>query len=133
MFDGTGKGPLPAGSVIQMPYYGIGAASNSNGRLDGNYGSTTDIFSGVNSNYEAVVAAVSHRFARRLQFNVNYTWSHALDYGENNTTFTNQNSLMDPFNLRAEYGNSNQNVSNRVSLMECMKRLPVSTESLAIC
>jgi hypothetical protein len=112
--DSTGSGPLPAGTVIQMPYYGTGATSNSNGRLDGNYGSTTDIFSGVNSNYEALVATVSHRFSHRLQFNVNYTWSHALDYGENNTTFTNQNSLLDPFNLRAEYGNSNQNVPNRI-------------------
>lgn len=112
--DSTGTGPLPAGTVIQMPYYGVGATSNPNGRLDGNYGSTTNIFSGVNSNYEALVATVSHRFTHHLQFNVNYTWSHALDYGENNTTFTNQNSLLDPFNQRAEYGNSNQNVPNRI-------------------
>lgn len=112
--DNTGVGPLTAGTVVQLPYYSIGATSNSNGRLDGNYGSTTDIFSGVNSNYEALVAAVSHRFSHRLQFNVNYTWSHALDFGENNTTFTNQNSLLDPFKLRAEYGNSNQNVPNRI-------------------
>ncbi len=112
--DSTGKGPVPSGTVIQLPYYSVGATSNSNGRLDGNYGSTTDIFSGVNSNYEALVASISHRFTHRLQFNANYTWSHALDYGENNTTFTNTNSLLDPFNLRAEYGNSNQNVPNRI-------------------
>jgi outer membrane receptor protein involved in Fe transport len=112
--DNTGAGPLSAGTVVQLPYYSVGATPNSNGRLDGNYGSTTDIFSGVNSNYEALVASLSHRFTHHLQFNVNYTWSHALDYGENNTTFTNTNSLLDPFNLHAEYGNSNQNVPNRI-------------------
>jgi outer membrane receptor protein involved in Fe transport len=112
--DSTGKGPVTPGSVINLPYYSIGSTPNSNGRLDGNYGSTTDIFSGVNSNYEALVVAVSHRFSNHLQFNANYTWSHALDFGENNTTFTNANSLLDPFNLRAEYGNSNQNVPNRI-------------------
>lgn len=112
--DNTGAGPMPAGSVVSLPYYSIGATPNSNGRLDGNYGSTTDIFSGVNSNYEALVASLSHRFTHHLQFNFNYTWSHALDFGENNTTFTNTNSLLDPFNQRAEYGNSNQNVPNRI-------------------
>jgi carboxypeptidase family protein len=112
--DSTGKGPVPSGTVIKLPYYSIVPTPNSNGRLDGNFGSTTDIFSGVNSNYEALVASISHRLNHHLQFNANYTWSHALDYGENNTTFTNTNSLLDPFNLRSEYGNSNQNVPNRL-------------------
>jgi hypothetical protein len=104
--DATGKGPMPNGAVIKTPFY--------SSRLDPKLGAKTDIFSGVNSNYEAAVFHLTHRLSHHLQFDAHYTWSHALDYGENNTTFTNTNSLLDPKNLRAEYGNSNQNVPNRI-------------------
>lgn len=108
-------GPVPTGTVIKMPYYSgqfINGAYQS--RPNAAYGATTDIFSGVNSNYEGFVAQFSHRLTHGLQINANYTWSHALDYGENNTTFSNTNSLFDPFNVRSEYGNSNQNIPNRI-------------------
>jgi hypothetical protein len=62
------------------------------------------------------VGQISHRLTNNLQFMANYTWSHALDYGENNTTGTSANALLDPTNLREEYGNSNQNVPNRFVL-----------------
>jgi hypothetical protein len=97
---------MPNGAVIKTPFY--------SSRLDPKLGAKTDIFSGVNSNYEAAVFHLTHRLSHHLQFDAHYTWSHALDYGENNTTFTNTNSLLDPKNLRAEYGNSNQNVPNRI-------------------
>lgn len=99
-------GPFAAGQTITIPYY--------TDRINTAYGATTDIFSGVNSNYEGLVAQVSHQATRNLTFNANYTWSHALDYGENNTTFSNTNSVLDPYNLRLEYGNSNQNIPNRL-------------------
>lgn len=116
---------LPApGTVVKLPYYRALTAATGcqitapsttcNGRPDSRYGSTTDIFSGVNSNYEGLVAQIKHQTTRNLSFSANYTWSHALDYGENNTTFSNTNSLFDPRNLRAEYGNSNQNIPNRL-------------------
>jgi len=104
--DPTGKGPVPTGTVIQTPFYSK--------RIDPKLGAKTDIFSGVNSNYEAAVFHITHRLSHGLQFDAHYTWSHALDYGENNTTFTNTNSLLDPKNVHAEYGNSNQNVPNRI-------------------
>jgi Carboxypeptidase regulatory-like domain/TonB dependent receptor len=104
--DTTGKGPIPNGTVIKTPFY--------SSRLDPKLGAKTDIFSGVNSNYEAAVFHLTHRLSHHLQFDAHYTWSHALDYGENNTTFTNTNSLLDPKNVHAEYGNSNQNVPNRI-------------------
>ena len=106
-------GPAPAGSTITIPYYKK-LTTTANGRPNAAYGSTTDIFSGVNSNYEAVVFQVSHKVTKGLMFSGNYTFSHALDYGENNTTFTSTNLLLDPHNLRADYGNSNQNVPNRL-------------------
>ncbi len=99
-------GPLGAGQVITIPFY--------TNRINTAYGPTTDVFSGVNSNYEGFVGQISHRLSHNLSFNANYTWSHALDYGENNTTFSNTNSVLDPYNLRLEYGNSNQNIPNRL-------------------
>ncbi len=110
--DSGGKGPIAPGTVLSFPFYG--RLSTANGRPNSNFGSTTDIFSGVNSNYEALVGHLTHHLTHRLQFDVNYTWSHALDYGENNTTFTSTNLLLDPRNLRLDYGNSNQNVPNRL-------------------
>lgn len=116
-------GPLAAGTTLTIPYYQALSGANCvitapstkcNGRPDSRYGSTTDIFSGVNSNYEGLVFQLRHQATRNLVFSANYTWSHALDYGENNTTFTSSNLLLDPHNLRGEYGNSNQNVPNRV-------------------
>ena len=99
-------GPLTPGQTVTIPYY--------TNRINTAYGATTDIFSGVNSNYEGLVGQISHQATRNLTFNANYTWSHALDYGENNTTFSNTNSVLDPYNLRLEYGNSNQNIPNRL-------------------
>lgn len=112
--DPTGKGPIPNGTVVKTPFYGQQGPAASNGRPDSALGAKTDIFSGVNSNYEAVVFHVTHRFVHNLQFDAHYTWSHALDFGENNTFFTNTNSSLDPRNIRADYGNSNQNVPNRI-------------------
>lgn len=110
--DPGGLGPIHNGTVITAPFYS--RAATSNGRPNPNFGSTTDIFSGVNSNYEGLVAQVNHRTKNGLTFSANYTWSHALDFGENNTTFTNTNSVNDPNNLHGEYGNSNQNVPDRL-------------------
>jgi hypothetical protein len=108
----SGNGPIAPGTVLSFPFYG--RLNTANGRPNPNFGSTTDIFSGVNSNYEALVGHLVHHLAKGLQFDINYTWSHALDYGENNTTFTSTNLLLDPRNLRLDYGNSNQNVPNRL-------------------
>jgi hypothetical protein len=52
-------------------------------RPNPNLGATTDIFSGISSNYNAFVAQVNHRMSHHVQFSANYTWSHALDYGQN--------------------------------------------------
>ncbi len=120
--DPTGKGPLRSGGRYTTAFYARTAAQRvtlangtpaSNFRANPYYGSLTNIYSGVNSDYEAAVVQVNHRVTNNLQFNANYTYSHALDYGENNTTFTNTNNQYDPLNLRADYGNSNQNVPHR--------------------
>jgi hypothetical protein len=114
VIDSSGKGPLAAGSTVTSEFFAKNtSASCKSGRPNCAFGAVTDIFSGVNSNYQALVAQFAHRLSNHIQLNANYTWSHALDYGENSTTGTSTNALLDPNNLRADYGNSNQNIPNR--------------------
>jgi hypothetical protein len=117
--DASGKGPLPNGSTFTSNFFAKSTVSSKicpSQRPDCNFGAKTNVFSGVNSNYQALVGQISHRLTHNLQFSANYTWSHALDYGENNTTGTSANALLDPTSIRGEYGNSNQNVPNRFVL-----------------
>lgn len=113
VIDSSGKGPLAAGSTVTEQFFQKNATNCSSGRPNCAFGSITDIVSGVNSNYQALVAQVAHQLNHNIQFNANYTWSHALDFGENNTAGVSANGVLTPNNLRAEYGNSNQNVPNR--------------------
>jgi outer membrane receptor protein involved in Fe transport len=85
-------------------------------RPNPNFGALTNIFSGVRSNYNAFTVQLNRRMSHNLQFGANYTWSHALDNGQNESTFTDTNDLLNPFNIKAEYGNSNFNVPNRFVL-----------------
>lgn len=106
-------GPLANNSVVTANVYFYDTA-NANHRPNPNFSSITDIFSGVSSNYEALVAQFKHQMSYHVSFNANYTWSHALDFNENNTTGASAIAVLDPSNFRLEYGNSNQNVPNRL-------------------
>jgi len=94
----------PTGTVV---------SSTTQGRPNPNFGSMTEVFSGISSNYNALAVQINRRMSRHLQFMGNYTWSHALDFGQNGSTFTDTNDLLVPTNIRLEYGNSIFNVSNR--------------------
>ena len=115
VIDSTGKGPLPNGSTFISKFYARSTTAGcTSARPNCNFGSLTDIFSGVNSNYQGLVAQINHRFSNHLQFSANYTWSHALDFGQNNQTASVANNLLDPQDIRAEYGNSITNIPNRL-------------------
>lgn len=103
------SGPLANGSTIAANAY-LGTRPNTK------FSSITDIFSGVTSDYEALVAEYNRRLSHHFTVNANYTWSHALDFGENNTTGASATAMLDPRNIRLDYGNSNQNVPNRLTV-----------------
>jgi hypothetical protein len=84
------------------------------------YSALTDIASGVNTSYNAGVLQVNHRFAHHLQFSAIYTWSHAIDMGQNQQTFTNTNSTLIPLNIAAEKGNSIYDIPHRFVLHAVM-------------
>jgi hypothetical protein len=65
------------------------------------------------SNYNAVQVTAERR-ARNLSFLASYTYSHALDENTNSPGTNNATGdAMNPYNLRAEYGDSDLNVPNR--------------------
>ena len=73
----------------------------------------SDIFSAINSNYNALAVQLNRRMTNHLQLSGSYTWSHSLDYGQNASTFSDTNDLLVPGNLKQEYGNSIFNVPDR--------------------
>jgi len=103
-------GPLD-GETINVPIYT--QRKDSHLPVAQRYGAKTRITSDSDSTYHALVVQLNRRMSNHLQFNTNFTWSHAIDYGQNNTTFSSENGVLDPYNLAAEKGNSNQNVPLR--------------------
>lgn len=68
----------------------------------------------MNSNYNAFVAEVQNHTLHSIQFDANYTWSHALDYAQNASTAASANTWYNPYsNAHVNYGNSSYNVPNR--------------------
>jgi hypothetical protein len=65
------------------------------------------------SSYNAVQITAERR-ARNLSFLASYTYSHALDENTNSPGTNNATGdAMNPYNLRAEYGDSDLNIPNR--------------------
>lgn len=113
--DASGKGPLGATGTTYTPSvytaYGNTALLGANAA---NFGSITEMVSNVNSAYNAFVVELLNRSLKNVQFDANYTWSHALDYSQNADTEGTVNAWYDPFsNAQANYGNSNYNTPNR--------------------
>ncbi|MGA9667818.1 MAG: carboxypeptidase regulatory-like domain-containing protein [Terracidiphilus sp.] len=108
---GTGGacGLLACGTTVASNYY-------TKSLLNSNYGSVTEVVSNINSSYNGLVVEVQNRGNRYAQFDANYTWSHALDYNQNQSTAPSSNNWWDPWgNPRANYGNSTYNVPSRLA------------------
>jgi outer membrane receptor protein involved in Fe transport len=113
--DPTGKGPLgPAGTSFSVPTYVGYGNSALFGTAASHFQSITEFTSNINSNYNALVFEVENHSLHLIQFDANYTWSHALDYAQNALTQGSALNWYDPYgNARVNYGNSNYNVPNR--------------------
>jgi hypothetical protein len=115
--DASGLGPLgPTGTTFtNIPEYTAYGNTNLFGSAAADYTSITEVVSNVNSNYNAAVIEVLNRSLHTIQFDVNYTWSHALDFAQNAATGGAANDWYDPYaNPRVNYGDSAYNVPYRV-------------------
>ncbi len=102
--DATGKGPLK----------GTYTTNFFTQRINPKYQQITNIFSETNSAYQAGVAKLSHH-SRALDLTTSYTYAHAADYNQNESTFADLNDILDPTNFRLEYGNSNFDIRHRIT------------------
>jgi len=113
--DSSGAGPLANGASYTVPTYTAYGNTSLFGTAATGFTSITQVTSNINSNYNAMVVEVLNRSLRSIQFDVNYTWSHSLDFAQNATTTTATNNWYDPFsNARANYGNSQWDIPNRL-------------------
>ena len=90
---GTGCGPLACGTAITSTVY-------SKNYVNTHYGYVTEIVSNINSSYNGMIAEVQNRSRKYAQFDANYTWSHALDYNQNQSTSPSTNNWFDPLRQR---------------------------------
>ena len=105
------------GHTLTVPVY--------TARLNPNFQTITEIRSNVNASYNALVVQFNRNVSSGLGFRFNYTWSHALDFNQNSTTFTTYNNTLSPvpFNYlydgvahyvsRPDYGNSSYDIRHR--------------------
>jgi hypothetical protein len=91
---------------------------------DQRFGVITEVQSGAVSNYNGMSVSLTRKFSQ-VQFQANYTWSHALDEISNGgflpfgaLPITNVSIInpQNPFNLRGNYGNADYDTRNYFSL-----------------
>jgi len=100
----VGGGPLNTGTYSSLLY---------TSKLNPSYSKVTNIFSGVNSNYQALALQLTHRMSHHIQFYAGYTWSHALDFNQNQSTFSDANDQFDPRSVKYDYANSIYDIPSR--------------------
>jgi hypothetical protein len=113
--DTTGHSPLPAGTVLSVPTYTKYGNVGLLGASATNFQAITEYLSNINSSYNALAAEIQNRTFRSLQFDLSYTWAHALDFYQGSSTAGQTNNWYDPYaNARTNYGNSSFNIPNRL-------------------
>jgi hypothetical protein len=85
----------------------------------------TQYLSAGTSSYNGVTFSLQRRFSQGFTFNLNYTWSHALDDVSNGgivnlpfgilVTDPSVTTPQNPFNIRSNYGNADYDVRHYVS------------------
>jgi Carboxypeptidase regulatory-like domain/TonB-dependent Receptor Plug Domain len=116
--SGTSTGPLAVGTQYVVPTFGTCTAGPNcpypTGYINSNFTNITEVLSNINSNYNALTADIQNRAFHGLQFDANYTWSHALDFNQNASSTTSTNLWLNPYAAaRQNYGTSQFNVGNR--------------------
>jgi hypothetical protein len=100
----------PAGFFDIPGYY-----SSVNGYTDGlrpyrGYGSLNSVETSGSSSYNALMLRLSRRFANRLSYNVNYTWSKTMDIVDNDS-----DNLVNPLNIAANWARAGYDATHSLT------------------
>ena len=85
-------------------------------RIDPNSGLILGQASVINSWYNGLVLTLRKPMSHDIEFTFNYTYSHALDDGQTagtNGTFFGTDAVLDPYNLKGDYANSDLDQRHR--------------------
>jgi hypothetical protein len=113
---GTGAVGVQNGETFVVPVYAL--------RVSADYGPVTEIISNANATYHGVTLEARRGLGsgrggyegagRGLEFSVGWTWSKALDFGQNAGAVPRTNGQFDPFQVRYDKGLSALNFPHRV-------------------
>jgi hypothetical protein len=116
MQGGTGAMGVQNGEVFAVPVYSE--------RVSTNFGPVTDLVSNANATYNGLTLEARRGLGsgrsgyggvgRGLEFRVGWTWSKAIDYGQNAGATPRTNGQFDPFNIRYDKGLSALDFPHRV-------------------
>ena len=94
------------GDTFSLPLY--------TARVDTAFGPVTDIVSNVNASYNALLVEANRSTGRSLQLRASWTWSKAIDDGENGGATPLVNGQLDPFNVRYDKALSSLNYPHKI-------------------
>jgi hypothetical protein len=112
---GTGAVGVQDGETFALPVYSA--------RVSTSFGPVTDLISNANASYNGLTLEArrgmgsgrsGYSGARGLQFRAAWTWSKAIDFGQNSGSVPRTNGQFDPFNVRYDKGLSALNFPHRV-------------------
>jgi hypothetical protein len=105
--NGSGPVGVTNGETFVVPYYSA--------RVSTLFGPVTDIVSNGNGTYNALVVQGERRSRKGLAFRASWTWSKALDYGQNGGATPKTNGQFDPFTVGYDKGLSTLNFPHKVT------------------
>jgi hypothetical protein len=112
-----GGGPLNNQTVTLPLYAGVRPYAQpsvcDNGQLPC-FGAINTLESRVNATYSALSVGVRHTATHHLDLRAHYTWSHAVDDGQQTSASATRNDVLDPNNFAAERGRSTLDRPNRL-------------------
>lgn len=119
----------PIGTLADgRPVFGgcnpVGSLCSSAYRADPRFNNVTQVESGANSSFNALVINYTHSISRGIQINANYTWSHTLSNAPEVNTFevsSSASSIEDTTNYRRDYGNASVNRPSAFNLTAVME------------
>ena len=103
---GPGGPGVRDGEVFAVPVY--------TQRVSANYGPVTDIVSNANASYNALALEARRRGRHGLEFHVSWTWSKAIDFGQNGGATPRINGQFDPFTVQYDKGLSALNYPHKI-------------------
>jgi hypothetical protein len=116
-----------AGQKVTVPFFATRPLP-AGPRPDFRFGAITEIIGNVNSKYSALVLQINRRLTKGLQFDSSYTLSKASDTGQVSQTFTTVNVPYNPFDLAADTGPTNFDVTHKYVASVIWQPKPFSTD-----